>query len=465
MPQNLIARARRDTVPLAVIAGESLDDWLGGQPAIIANWLRRVGFAARAGEAMLVPDATGKAALAVAGAGDDGPWPFAALAATLPAGSYRLADPIEPAAATRAALGWRLGAYRFGRYRTQEPPRAQLVWPRAADRAAVQRAADAVFLVRDLINTPAADMGPAELATAARRVARVHGARVHVVVGDDLLRRNFPAIHAVGRASARAPRLINLSWGDAGAPKVTLVGKGICFDTGGLDLKTAAGMKLMKKDMGGGATVLGLAAMIMGANLPVRLRVLVPAAENSVSATAMRPGDVLRTRKGVTVEVGNTDAEGRLVLCDALAEADREKPAMIVDCATLTGAARVALGPELPALFSNDDALATDLLRHAEAESDPMWRLPLWRPYRMGLESQIADLNNVSDGPFGGAITAALFLESFVSADTPWVHLDLFAWNSRGRPGRPEGGEAQAIRALFSLLAERFAGKVAAPRR
>jgi leucyl aminopeptidase len=317
----------------------------------------------------------------------------------------------------------------------------------------VRRIAEATALARDLINTPASDMGPAELVQAVRDAGRAHDAKVNVIEGDALLRRNFPTIHAVGRASARAPRLADLRWGARG-PRVTLVGKGVCFDSGGLDLKSSSNMKLMKKDMGGAAQVLGLATMVMDAKLPVRLRVLIPAVENSVSGNAMRPLDVITTRKGLTVEVGNTDAEGRLILCDALAEADRDKPDLIVDCATLTGSARVALGTELPALFSSDDGLAARLLEIGLREQDPLWRLPLHGPYRSQLDSKIADLNNVSESSYGGAITAALFLQSFVSKDTPWMHIDMMGWNLRARPGRPVGGEVMGMRALYALIEE-----------
>ncbi len=465
MPGTLIERAPRDVVPIASVEAKTLSERLQSEAAATAAWARRTGFSARPGEICLVPGPDGTLARVLVGASDEAVWGHAALAAGLPAGAYRLEDRLDRRSATAAALGWALGGYRFRRYRGKagDGAGARLVWPRGADRAAVERAAEATFLVRDLVNTPAADMGPAELAAAARRLARRHGARVSVIVGRDLLRRGYPLIHAVGRASPRAPRLVDLRWGAAGRPRVTLVGKGVCFDSGGLDLKSASGMKLMKKDMGGAANALGLAAMIMAAELPVRLRVLIPAVENSVSGAAMRPGDVLRSRKGLTVEVGNTDAEGRLVLADALAEADREKPALLVDLATLTGAARVALGPEVPAFFSGDDALAEALARHAGTTDDPLWRLPLWDPYRRSLESRIADLNNVAEGGYAGAITAALFLRSFVDGRTPWIHVDMMAWNTRGRPGRPEGGEAQSIRALFALIEERF-GPAAAGR-
>jgi leucyl aminopeptidase len=331
-----------------------------------------------------------------------------------------------------------------------------LVWPADADRGRVERLAAAVFLARDLANTPAGDLGPEELAGEAVGVAKAAGGRHRVIVGDDLLAENYPTIHAVGRASARLPRLVDIVWGDAAAPKVTLVGKGVCFDSGGLDLKTASGMRLMKKDMAGAAIVLGLAQAIMDAGLPVRLRVLLPCVENAVSGNAMRPLDIVRTRKGLTVEIGNTDAEGRLILCDALAEASTENPELLVDMATLTGAARVALGPELAALFCNDEELAQGLLEAAEAEEDPMWRMPLWRPYRKMIDSKIADINNVSESPHAGAVIAALYLQEFVDPQIPWAHLDVMAWNPQSRPGRPEGAEATALRALYAHIAQRF---------
>src|SRR5438874_526769 len=295
-----------------------------------------------------------------------------------------------------------------------------------------------------------------KLARVLGRVAKAAGARHRVIVGDDLLTANYPTIHAVGRASVRAPRLVDIVWGDPAAPKVTLVGKGVCFDSGGLDLKTASGMRLMKKDMAGAAIVLGLAQAIMDAQLPVRLRVLLPCVENAVSGNAMRPLDIVRTRKGLTVEIGNTDAEGRLILCDALAEASTEKPELLIDMATLTGAARVALGPELAALFCNDEGLARGLLETAAAEEDPMWRMPLWRPYRKMIDSKIADINNVSESPHAGAVTAALYLQEFVEPQIPWAHLDVMAWNPQSRPGRPEGGEATALRALYAHITQRF---------
>jgi leucyl aminopeptidase len=384
-------------------------------------------------------------------------WGLAGLSETLPPGAYRLGGVPEGTDASHLALGWALGTYAFDLYRKNEKKEgARLVWPEGADRGFVERLASAVCLARDLINTPASDLGPAELAEAAERVAASAGAKCRVIIGDALLAENYPTIHAVGRASNRAPRLVDITWGEASAPKVTLVGKGVCFDTGGLDLKPASGMRMMKKDMGGAAIALALGQAIMQAGLPVRLRLLLPLVENSVSGNAMRPLDIVRTRKGITVEIGNTDAEGRLILCDALAEACSENPAMLADIATLTGAARVALGPELPALFCNDDALAAGLIEGGAAEDDPLWRMPLWRPYRKMIESKAADINNVSEAPYAGAITAALYLQEFVEPEIPWAHIDVMAWNTRARPGRPEGAEAQTLRALYAHIARRF---------
>ncbi|MFQ5974589.1 MAG: M17 family metallopeptidase, partial [Alphaproteobacteria bacterium] len=455
------------TVPIEVIAAAGAGKWLAARPASIRAWLERTGFEAAPGNVALVPGADGRAAEAVfVESTDGGPWPWSALAAALPPGSYRMARALPAAKATDAALGWELAGYEFTRYRKPRGARRALVWPTGADRAMVGAAADAIAMVRDLINTPAEDMGPSELATAARSLARRHGARARVVAGGRLLEENYPAIHVVGRASDDAPRLIDLTWGRPGAPRVTLVGKGVCFDSGGLDLKSARAMQLMKKDMGGAAHALGLASMIMATGLAVRLRVLIGAVENTVAANAYKPLDVIGTRAGLTVEVRNTDAEGRLVLADCLAEASREKPALLIDFATLTGAARIALGTELPALFTRDDGLATALAAHGEATHDPVWRLPLHAPYRRRLDSQVADLASTGSDSYAGAITAALFLGEFVPSDVPWVHLDIMAWNTAGRPGRPEGGEAMGLRAAFALVAERFGGGAAkAPRK
>lgn len=462
LPDGLIEAADAgETTPLHVVAAEALEPWLAGQPEAVTVWLRRIGFAAKPGEVALVPSGDGSGALALIGDPEiaEGDRPLRAFGVGpngLPAGSYRLAHGMSEAAATRLALGWALGAYGFERYTPRKRAVAALVWPDGADRGAVTSAALATRLARDLINTPAEDMGPSELAAMAEAIADDHDAAIRVIVGDDLLTENFPTIHAVGRACDDAPRLIDLRWGDESHPKVTLVGKGVCFDSGGLDLKSAAGMLTMKKDMGGAANVLALAGMVMDAALPVRLRVLIPAVENSVSGNAFRPMDIIRSRAGITVEVGNTDAEGRLVLCDVLAYAGEEYPDLIVDMATLTGAARVALGTELPALFCNDDAWATAMLAGAAAVHDPLWRMPLYAPYRKLLETKIADTSNISDGPYGGAITAALFLEKFVAPGTAWAHIDLMAWNPADQPGRPKGGELQGPRAILAALQARY---------
>jgi leucyl aminopeptidase len=371
----------------------------------------------------------------------------------LPDGLYRFAN--DPHDARLAALAFALGSYRFTRYRKADGPKVSLDLPQRIDRGDLDCIVEAVALARDLVNTPANDMGPAELEEAARALAARHDAQVDAIVGDDLLKENLPLIHAVGRAAARAPRLIDLTWGDPNHPRVTLVGKGVCFDTGGLDIKPEASMLNMKKDMGGAATALALAHMVMARGLKVRLRVLVPAVENAISGSAFRPRDVYKSRKGITVEIGNTDAEGRLILADALTLADEDKPALIADFATLTGAARVALGPDLPAFFTDDDDLAAALARHGAAENDPLWRLPLWRPYEAMLESKVADINNVGSGGQAGAITAALFMRRFVTAPS-WLHFDVFAWTPAAKPARPEGGECQAARALYALLAERY---------
>jgi len=454
MKSYLSNKARPDAVAIAPLTAEALEGWLPRQPKQTQRWVAESDFRARPGQICRLADDAGRLVRVLAGVDKENPlWSYAALAASLPANHYRIEGTLSRGAAQTAALGWQLGTYEFTRYKKGRNGFPTLVCPKAADGKTAERTAECIFLVRDLINTPASDMGPAELAAAARGVARTHKARIQVITGESLLKQNYPAIHAVGRASSQAPRLIDLRWGTRG-PKITLVGKGVCFDSGGLDLKPAGAMKLMKKDMGGSAHVLGLGKLIMAMGLKVRLRVLVPAVENAVSGNAFRPLDVLQTRKGLTVEVGNTDAEGRLVLADALAEADREKPDLILDYATLTGAARVALGTDLPALFCNDDRMADALLRHANAEGDPLWRLPLHRPYRPQLDSKVADLNNISDAPFGGAITAALFMSEFVSPDTPWAHLDIMAWNRAGRAGQPEGGEAMGLRAAFALIAE-----------
>jgi leucyl aminopeptidase len=376
------------------------------------------------------------------------------LPGVLPSGTYRFAN--APHDLRLAALAFALGSYRFTRYRKEAGREVLLALPQMLDAERLQAQVEGVFLCRDLVNVPANEMGPAELEAAARELASRHGASVRCTLGDDLLRGNLPLIHAVGRAAAREPRLIDLTWGRVSDPKVTLVGKGVCFDTGGLDIKPESAMLLMKKDMGGAAAVLALAHMVMARGLRVRLRVLIPAVENAISGAAFRPLDVVRSRKGLAVEVGNTDAEGRLILADALALADEDAPELLVDMGTLTGAARVALGPDLPPFYTDDDQLAADLARHAAQENDPLWRLPLWRRYEAMLDSKIADLNNIATGGFAGSIICALFLDRFVAAAKAWLHFDVYAWTPSAKPGRPEGGECQAARALFALMAERY---------
>ena len=453
----VLVESEAGALPLTIVTRESLVPMLGTLDPAVARWVEATRFTAETGTHLLVPDGGDKPLrVLVAVSGPDAIWDLAGLPEALPEGTYALDATSDDERATSRALGWALGAYAFTDYRTRKHPPARLVWPRHADRKLVARLARAQCWARDLINTPAEAMGPAELQQAAEALAAKHGARCTAIVGDDLLAANYPTIHAVGRASSRPPRIVDLTWGDVRAPKLTLVGKGVCFDSGGLDLKTASGMRWMKKDMGGAATLLALGDAIMDAGLDVRLRILVPAVDNAVSGDALRPGDIVRTRQGMTVEIGNTDAEGRLILCDALAEATSERPELIVDMATLTGAARVALGPDLPALFVRDDALAASLLAAATRESDPLWRLPLWQPYREMLKTPMADINNVSDGPFAGAITAALFLAEFVPTEIPWMHLDTYAWNGKTRPGRPEGGEALALRALYAFAVERY---------
>jgi len=441
-------------VPITVLAESELEAWLKNQPGAIAAWVKAQGFKGKAGEVCALPGASGTQRILAGRAADAADiWRIAGLAASLPEATYRLDSGATP---QQAALGWAMGAYRFERYKPDKRPRPKLAWPAAIDRAEVERLAGAIHRVRDLVNTPAGDMGPTALAAAVSDVGRAHGAKVMVTVGDDLLKQNYRAIHAVGRAAADPPRLADLVWGDETKPKVTLVGKGVCFDTGGLDLKTASGMQMMKKDMGGAATALGLAEAIMAATLPVRLRLLVPAVENAVAGNAYHPLDVIPGRNGKTIEIGNTDAEGRVILSDALAEGSREKPALMLDFATLTGAARVALGPELPALFANDEALSEALLQHGRAADDPMWRLPLWPGYRGLVEGETADLTNAPEGGMAGAITAALFLEAFVEKGVAWAHFDTYAWNQKTRPGRPKGGEALLLRACYAMIKERF---------
>ena len=416
------------------------------------------GFAAKPGACLPLPSADGSIAQVLFGLEDDGKprdlFRPGQLPGLLPAGLYHFAN--APHDLRLAVLAFALGSYRFGRYRSNEPPKVRLVPPEGIDMADIGRMAEAASLARDLINTPSNDMGPVELEEAAKALATRYGAEFGCITGEELA-TGFPLIHAVGMASPRAPRLIDFSWGDPSHPKITLVGKGVCFDTGGLDLKPSSGMLLMKKDMGGAANALALALMVMDAGLKVRLRVLIPAVENAVAGNAFRPLDIYKSRKGPTVEIGNTDAEGRLVLADALAYADEDKPELLVDLGTLTGAARVALGPDLPPYYTNDETLALDVARCAAAQNDPLWRLPLWAPYDAWLDSKTADINNAPSGGFAGSITCALFLQRFVEPTTTWLHVDIYGWTPSAKPARPEGGECQAARAIYALLSERYA--------
>lgn len=455
-----LVKSARNATPLYAVTKDGLKKFLAGLPKRDAAFLKSTDFAAGEGDLKLLPDASGAISAAVLGLGKGGDkLAFAVFSEQLPAGTYRFADVPDEGSAANGALAWILGTYQFTRYKKGKARAARLVVPAGVDGEEVSRIAAGVFLGRDLINTPPNDMGPEELANAARDLAKKHGAKFTVVAGDALLEQNYPLIHAVGKGSARAPRLASFTWGRASAPKVALVGKGIVFDTGGYDLKPATGMFSMKKDMGGAATVLAIADMVMGAGLDVRLSVLVPAAENSVSGTAYRPSDVFPSRKGLTVEIGNTDAEGRLVLADALADADADAPDLLIDIATLTGAARTATGFELPPFFTDDEALAADLMKHAALASDPMWRLPLWRGYESALHSTVADLTNNPNYGYAGAITAALFLNRFVEKAKSWVHFDIAAWVDRPKPGRRAGAEPTAARAIYSLLKERYGRK------
>jgi leucyl aminopeptidase len=447
-----LATSARNATPVHAVTAKDARAFLARQAR--GGLATASGFTGAAGQLTALPDAQGAVAAWVLGLGEGKDlFALAAAAEKLPAGIYQLGEVPKAQGGANGALAWLMGGYAFSRYKKNDRKPVKLVTPPGVDAAEVTRIADNLFLARDLVNTPANDMGPAELEAAARALAKQHGAKARVVSGTALT-RDYPLVAAVGQGSDRAPRLIELVWGKG--PLVTLVGKGVCFDSGGYDLKSSAGMLTMKKDMGGAATVLAVAGMVMGAKLKMRLRVLIPAVENSVSGNAMRPGDVFKSRKGLTVEIGNTDAEGRLILADALADADDEAPELLIDVATLTGAARVSTGMELPPFFTDDEKLASDLTRVGAAYQDPLWRLPLWRGYEDTLTSRIADLNNNPAYAYAGAITAALFLNRFVSKAKSWAHLDIPAWIDRAKPGRPLGGEANAARALYALLKERY---------
>ena len=449
--------------PVWLVGEQGLPAWLELQTPAVRSWVRSQQFAAEKQKVLLIPTASGDGiAGAVLGLGptpelsEPTLWTSAGLPDRLPPGRYRFVGSFSAVGATQLTLGWEYGSYRFARYRKSAGDLPSLVTPTGTDLEYVRLANESLSEARDLINTPANDLGPAELGEAVQRLALQHEAECRILVGEELLRHNYPLIYEVGKGSARDPRLIDLRWGKRGAPLVTLVGKGVCFDTGGLDIKPSSGMILMKKDMGGAALALALARMLMGADAPIRLRLLIPAVENSVSGRSFRPSDVIRSRQGLTVEIGNTDAEGRLVLADALAAADEEEPALLVDLATLTGAARVALGPELPAIYSQPAELAEQLRQIGEREADPTWPMPLWPGYDEDLGSRVADLNNVSPTPFAGSIIGALFLKRFVTRTRDWLHGDVYAWNPRERPGRPVGGDPHTVRALYRLIRQRF---------
>lgn len=459
-----LKQAKKSTLPLFVVTTDDYEGWLNSAPEAIKLWLKARNFKAKAGAVCLLPADDGGAVGAVVTVSDPTcPWDYAGLPRALPEGSFDAEPELPQDVATALCLGWALGAYQFARYKRKAFKRPLLVWPEEAERTTVLALSEGICLARDLVNTPASDMGPEELADAAKKLAKTHNADFKVITGESLLKKNYPMIHAVGRASSREPRLIDLRWGKSKHPKLTLVGKGVCFDTGGLDIKPGQFMKLMKKDMGGGALVLGLAHAVMSQKLPVRLRVLVPAVENSVSGNAMRPLDVLSTRKGITVEVGDTDAEGRLVLGDALFEADSESPDLLIDAATLTGAARVALGTGMPAIFAHKTSTWRALEEAADRSDDPLWRLPLHRPYRSTLESKVADISNIGADGYGGAITAALFLDEFIGRETDWIHMDTMGYNLAHRPGRPAGGEALGLLALNEMLSRRYGKKADKP--
>jgi leucyl aminopeptidase len=445
-------------LPIIPITTSQFPAWLKRQDARTQTWVKTQSFAADANTALMVPSSTGTIAMVLAGVVDEMDiWSLAHLPAQLPSGHYCVEAKLKPRILADVALGFALAQYQFETYKKLRHKSLTLQLPKTINIALLEAKRAAIQLVRDLINTPANDMSPADLSKAARAVAKQCGARFSEIVGEDLLKKNYPAIHAVGRAGPKPPRLIELNHGKPSHPLVVLVGKGVTFDTGGLDIKPYASMKLMKKDMGGAALVLGLAQLVIAAKLPIRLRVLIPAVENSISSDAFRPQDIIQSRKGLSIEIGSTDAEGRLILADALTEGDSDKPTLMIDVATLTGAARTALGTELPALYSNREDIARTIVKASMESHDPMWHLPLWQGYAKYVNSPIADVTNTPNYGFAGSITAALFLERFVSPQTPWVHIDSYAWNAENAPGRPSGGEALGLRTLFTYLQTRFA--------
>lgn len=453
-----LSSSPKNATPIELVSKKHFESWRKKQSTQVQNWLEGSGFAAEANKYALLPDGEGKIARVLAIVGDKPDlWSLAHLPGALPKGTYTPQGIEDAALLADMALGWQLATYRFEKFKKSNAKTfATLALPKSVNTTPVLAMAEGIFLARDLINRPANDLTPYALAEEAEVLAKKHGATCKIIKDGELLKQNYPLVHAVGRASDNRPCLVDISWGDAKGKRITLVGKGICFDSGGLDIKPSSGMLLMKKDMGGAANVLALAHAIMSAKLPVQLRVLIPAAENSISGSAFRPKDIIKSRKGITVEIANTDAEGRLILCDALTEADSETPDLLIDFATLTGAARVALGTDMPAFFTDDEKLAEGINKASQSCNDPLWRLPLWKGYRDQLDSDAADINSASSSSFGGAITAALYLKEFVEKAKSWVHIDLMAWNSSGRPGRPTGGEVMGVRAMFHLLQERY---------
>ncbi|MBM08188.1 MAG: leucyl aminopeptidase [Magnetovibrio sp.] len=442
-----------NAIPITIVKTPDFINWIEKQPKAVQRWTATTVLNGEPGSLRLLNDGNGELTQVIFCVPENPTlWDWAPIATELPVGTYTVDNSFSNGEVQDLIIAWGLAQYRFDKYKFDERGLPSLAVPKTADLMAAKRTIRFTNLARDLINTPASDMGPDNLADEATDLANEYGAGINIIVGDDLLTANYPAVHAIGRAHDRAPRLIDLTWGDKSAVKITLVGKGVCFDTGGLNMKTNAGMKLMRKDMGGGAHALALAGMIMDAKWPVRLRVLVPAVENSISGNAVRPGDIVMTRKGLSVEITNTDAEGRVILADALHEASSEQPRIIIDFATLTGAGRIALGSDMPALFCNDDKIAESILAASSTTNDPLWRMPLWQGYAKKIKSKFADLNNAPESSFGGAITAALFLEQFVGENIPWAHIDLMAWNLVSSPGRPEGGEAMGLRAIYSSL-------------
>ncbi|MFZ0218795.1 MAG: leucyl aminopeptidase family protein [Candidatus Aquirickettsiella sp.] len=444
------------SIPITTILPEQWSTWLTDQTKATQQWLQTINFMAKPGSYSLLPGIAGQLQQVLLIRNDEADfWTFGLLPNILPAGHYQVVGIDNPLLMEQIAFAWGLGAYEFTRYKTSIRPLVQLLISKR-NHAPLKIKLEAIYRVRNLINTPADDMDPAELVENVFQIGKKHHAIVTQIVGGDLLTTNYPAIYTVGKASCHEPRLVDLRWGDSKHPKITLVGKGVCFDSGGYNLKSSGNMLAMKKDMGGAANAIGLAEMIMAHQLPVRLRLLIPAVENLIAGNAYKPGDIIQTRHGLTVEVGNTDAEGRLVLADALCEADSESPELLIDFATLTGAARGAVGTEISAFFTDDEQLAQDVIQHSHQEQDPVWRLPLYKPYQKLLDSKFANLNNCGSSPFAGAITAALFLRSFISEETTWLHFDFNAYNVNTRPGRPEGGEAMAILAVFSYLLKRY---------